>query len=548
MNLLKELLEALKPSEYRELVKGWDKTRYEEFFKRYTDDPKAFRIYLPFKGTVKKVEPDPEVEKAVREAGYEIEDYIAGIASKDEGKRKIKIGKLIKDPDVMKKFTNDPKRAASKDSEYLIVISRHPYDIAGMSTDRGWTSCMNLRLGPYKEYVPLDIKHGTIVAYLIKNDDKNINSPQDKKAPKDHKIAFGIEDRVYGTAVDGFKDAVKKWVQEVNDYKKLDGLFEFPKDKLYNDGNRNTSLGVGPTGELFDKLKKSAAALGEIEHPTDAMINFAVKNNKSNVFPYINNISSKLLNKLIKDFLKTNSYSGEHLKHFIEKFLDKITDENLSAMLTKYCNLSSFVDDKRLTPAIILPICKVHPRIIRYLKDKISDDMLVDIVEHNYEAIQHIEPYPSDKLLVKMIKASNNSMMLFYLKNPSKAVVHEAVEKWGNFALNRISKEHHHDDITSKAFEKDVKVIRHIGNPTIDQQKKAVESDPDNIQHIKNPDESIQKIAVNANYRSIKYIKSPTQDVQNLFLKKVEEKKHDKDSYMKKTFKESVGIFVCPEL
>lgn len=38
---------ALQPSQYRKYVKGWNKQRYEELFKKYTNDPKAYRIYLP---------------------------------------------------------------------------------------------------------------------------------------------------------------------------------------------------------------------------------------------------------------------------------------------------------------------------------------------------------------------------------------------------------------------------------------------------------------------------------------------------------------------
>ena len=37
-------LSALKPSAYREFVKGWDKTRYDALFRMFTDNPKAYRI------------------------------------------------------------------------------------------------------------------------------------------------------------------------------------------------------------------------------------------------------------------------------------------------------------------------------------------------------------------------------------------------------------------------------------------------------------------------------------------------------------------------
>ena len=58
-----------------------------------------------------------------------------------------------------------------------IVIFRHLYDIAGMITDRCWTSCMNLDKGKYKEYISSSIINGTLIAYLVNENDTNINKP-----------------------------------------------------------------------------------------------------------------------------------------------------------------------------------------------------------------------------------------------------------------------------------------------------------------------------------------------------------------------------------
>ena len=48
-----------------------------------------------------------------------------------------------------------------------------------MSSNRGWTSCMNLYGdNENKHYVNCDIKKGTIIAYLINVNVTNINKPQ----------------------------------------------------------------------------------------------------------------------------------------------------------------------------------------------------------------------------------------------------------------------------------------------------------------------------------------------------------------------------------
>ena len=111
-----ELLEALKPSQYRSLVKSWDKERYADIFKKYTSDRKGYRIYIPLEGKNSQIAAPRVIAAAVEAAGYEIEDYASGIASKDEGKRKIKIGKILKDPFLLKQFSEDPKRGGGKTS------------------------------------------------------------------------------------------------------------------------------------------------------------------------------------------------------------------------------------------------------------------------------------------------------------------------------------------------------------------------------------------------------------------------------------------------
>lgn len=58
-----------------------------------------------------------------------------------------------------------------------IIYTIDPYDVASMSTDRGWTSCMNLDGGEYCEDIEYDLWYGTIVAYLVNHNDTNIDHP-----------------------------------------------------------------------------------------------------------------------------------------------------------------------------------------------------------------------------------------------------------------------------------------------------------------------------------------------------------------------------------
>jgi len=129
-------LSALAPSVYRNYVKGWDKGRYAEAFKRHASG-NAYRVYIPVDVKVSGIYEAPlAISSHLQEQGYSIEDYRAGIAVHKDGKRRIRIGKLLSGkPDLKRIFDNDDKRKAYR-GQHIICISRHPYDIAGASTAR----------------------------------------------------------------------------------------------------------------------------------------------------------------------------------------------------------------------------------------------------------------------------------------------------------------------------------------------------------------------------------------------------------------------------
>lgn len=75
----------------------------------------------------------------------------------------------------------------------------------GMSTDRNWTSCMNLDGGAYKETPLYQVQYGGMCAYLIKETDKEIEEPIARIAIKrlegiqsPRKFIFMPENRIYG--------------------------------------------------------------------------------------------------------------------------------------------------------------------------------------------------------------------------------------------------------------------------------------------------------------------------------------------------------------
>jgi hypothetical protein len=147
---------------------------------------------------------------------------------------------------LQKEFINDKSRAKIEQSnEYAVIISRAPYDNLGMSTGRKWDSCVSLIDGNRKQYVPVHIKNGGLVAYLVHKNDKNIDNPvsraritrferwdnENKISIKDNYLLYsGFE--VYGFSSEKFHNFIRNWCQE-NSKHDIDGLYCVAPDEQY---------------------------------------------------------------------------------------------------------------------------------------------------------------------------------------------------------------------------------------------------------------------------------------------------------------------------
>jgi hypothetical protein len=136
-----------------------------------------------------------DVDTYISKRGYKMDDYIKGYVRDEAGKQRFKIGKLIKDnPYLLERFSKDEVRSSV--SKY-VVISRNKQDLERISTGRGWSSCMAAD-GAYKEKMPNIIGSMTLVAYLINENDPEINDPLgrlllkpcDKRAVKNKKSSY----------------------------------------------------------------------------------------------------------------------------------------------------------------------------------------------------------------------------------------------------------------------------------------------------------------------------------------------------------------------
>jgi len=269
MKWIKTFEEAIPAKKYapyhREAEKVGYKERYKDIFedwkKRYDGDRNAYRIFIPLDEKSDKSETQIKVEDYIRSTGIDPEDpdqfnYIEGKYKFKDAKNWAPIGKMLsrnKQVELGNLFASDKSRSVKGKGDLIVCISRHPYDIVGADTDRRWDNCMTLyhynrfkdawlSKGANVRYLMGDVKRGSLIAFLIRKDDKNIQDPIANLNIKPYvndrdsgDIVLVPDNRMYGLGNDEFKKVVYRFCDEINGNKI--GYYKLARS-LYKDNFR----------------------------------------------------------------------------------------------------------------------------------------------------------------------------------------------------------------------------------------------------------------------------------------------------------------------
>lgn len=280
-----------------QIIEGFNKGKGKKASQRY-------RLYVPIKSAPHRAKVPNDIAHALHQAGYEVSDYVAGLATQITGKRVMKIGKLLKDEGMRNRFANDPARQAHKD-EYTCVISCHPYDIIGMSTGRLWDqmSCMRLGVGnktgksndgtdgAYSDSITHDIAKGTLVAYAVKNDDPDIKNPDGRVLLKPFQnaetkeIVYRSASKIYGNTSPGFRETIAKFLRQVNGNVSA-GRYSLIKG-LYADGDGYDLHHIGPVAYTDLSVTENLEAWVKVAHEDDYK-NFFTTQSTENIHKLLN--------------------------------------------------------------------------------------------------------------------------------------------------------------------------------------------------------------------------------------------------------------------
>lgn len=366
----------------------------------------TIRIPLPDDGEhVGKI---PEtVQSHLEKHGFSISsfgDYRAGYALDNHG-RIVSIGKALNktkaSEEIKGHFENDPVRQAANKKELHVAITKDPYHVAGMSTDRGWTSCMHMNDGMNANYLMHDIQRGTHVAYLVHKDDKDIDRPIARIALKPFTNDEGHtilrpEDSVYGTANSKFHEVVNSWADQHFPMKEHSA---YRKDRrVYND---STDMIMPPLSRQ-NMVKTSKDLINAISNPMRRLEQAANQD-------HLRSIASRLHTEDLKELVdhihtKNKDFDAkvEAFKGIRQAMYDKHHTVE-SAVFSHFLNSMSPDNQLRAMSTKI-----GHSDLIpKYAHLDIDKEKLIDHVSHPSEI--NFNVYESKKLSDKVLEKFGQS-------------------------------------------------------------------------------------------------------------------------------------------
>ena len=214
-------------------------------------DKRGWRISFPYSND----STENEIKDILEPYQFSVKDYRNNLAIDMKNNREISLNKALnivskKEPDVkelMDRYASIKSRGViDKEDDLIVIFSSAKYDIAGMSTGRlpTWSSCMNLIMGGNQHYVERDMKEGTIICYLTKVSDTNIENPLGRVLIKpflnvqnEKDVILYPDQKTYGNIPNS-----EKFIDIIDDYmektQKLSGTYK-RLGCLYDDSYRN---------------------------------------------------------------------------------------------------------------------------------------------------------------------------------------------------------------------------------------------------------------------------------------------------------------------
>jgi hypothetical protein len=356
---------------------------------------------------LQKYEPDGEIEVTTRVNGK-------------------KTTKKIPGKPLLHEFKNDPIRAAN--GKFAVVISRHPYDLAGASTDRSWTSCMDLGFerinypksrkneGSNKKFVSKDINEGSLIAYVVPANElykgpngetkTKLEKPLSRITMKPHSSNKGDVYSIgtmYGNKYPEFEKMVEEWISKNLNNKLTGGEAIYRNRNLYSDGDKGVNFEFNTGNELADEIFKEKLSWNN-EKELDNLISFTTSGDQ--VMEFEMRIEFDFEENFIKkDFKELDYFRNRHLANIFSPIEKGVASAVISSLRPRgYTYLDPNITITN-TPDSLNVTLNFSVRLYADDDKFIDNDYLSDALDHNLDEFKHFDYKELKKKLYQLFKS-----------------------------------------------------------------------------------------------------------------------------------------------
>lgn len=300
--------------------------------------------------------PKSETHKAVENhlgTDISVADYNKGIIGNSA-----RIASAITNDALKKSYKNDPSRVPY-DKNQTVWVSRSPYGVAGQtSREQSWydsNNCKNFNKGTNNTYLPHEVQHGTVVAYLLDHDGTELSRSTFQPYINNQGRYSYRSDSLYGKDTVAFKNYIKDLESRLSQPHKGSHVYTRHPLVYHND---TVNQIINPTTKISDITDSNK--LKEISSVKNPEMNKAVLShqNKDLITP-----------DMLEDITRTPKDTASH-HDILNRFQDKLTDTALANM------------SQNNTPDI-------HDRILTEMPDRVNPKMLRYMSSKNNAAINH---------------------------------------------------------------------------------------------------------------------------------------------------------------
>lgn len=324
-----------------------------------------------------------------------------------------------------------PAYRHAPDKQHRLVFSIEPRKIASLSTCVGWTSCMNLGSGAYRDVVGRGIGEGILIVWITKPGDEGVlNSPSGRLLLKPYKPEgdksfeniIWMADKVYGTAPKLFQKNVQRIIDKKWNNKKKQGIYRYATEMYRDDLDSTINKLLPETQEYIDK--------GDFEDLNTKSwdIQKLIVGKSSRNVKFLKNLTFKQLGDLYEN---VSRYIVEYLdlkpevwKDFINKYPDAI-DEMTKGQLKEEYIIAAFRSKKAKNST-----WEILNAIKRFGE---SEKLITELVMLDANMVSEFKDIPE---ALQLWVVQNNLWAVIKIQRPTSKVVRAAIKEDSDLLVN----------------------------------------------------------------------------------------------------------------